>query len=146
MKGSILFEGLPRFIGDRVLRGSTEKDRGNVIKFYIDKASAEKAVGNKRQIETALGIGDPTEESPGEAVIFEGCGGGLCAVQDKYIGGAAVKISIEHLKNLTEVVSTLYSKNLLHGDLRLPNIIFRDDLTVSLIDFEWAGSYAKDFW
>jgi serine/threonine protein kinase len=61
----------------------------------------------------------------------------LCCAGQAHI--LVPKISIEHLKCLTKMVSSLCRGGLVHGDLRLPNIIFCEDGKITLIDFEWAG-------
>ena len=44
-----------------------------------------------------------------------------------------------HIVALRKVLDTLRDNNFVHGDLRRQNIIFLEDGTVRIIDFDWAG-------
>ena len=140
MNGIPLFTATPKFIAPRVLLTTDTSESGvyKVLKFYPDMASATSAVANRKLIEEALQL--PLANYP----IIEGCGGGICALQDEHITQCA-NVTISHVKKLAEIVSILRSKQLVHGDLRLPNIIFHGDSYVSLIDCDSAGKVGSCF-
>src|SRR5260370_15140184 len=48
-------------------------------------------------------------------------------------------LSDEVLQQLEDGLKTLHDKNLVHGDLRRPNILTDEEGRVRLIDFEWSG-------
>jgi hypothetical protein len=133
--GTPIFNSLSRIMGDRVVCGQTGDEAKTVVKFYRDRESAEKAVAKQIQIESALGILTT-------AAILDGIGGGVCAVKDTLID-ATDKVTKNHLKALTGIVSTLHASRLVHGDLRLQNIIFGNNSKVTLIDFEWSGLHTE---
>jgi serine/threonine protein kinase len=105
-----------------------------VAKFYPNKQTAENAVKQQKDILAVL----KKERDP---EIFEGCCGpcGLYVVIEKFITSANVVTRL-HMINLTIMVDLLHSNGFVHGDLRPQNIVFEDTGTVTLIDFEWAGT------
>ena len=94
MNGIPLFTATPKFIAPRVLLTTDTSESGvyKVLKFYPDMASATSAVANRKLIEEALQL--PLANYP----IIEGCGGGICALQDEHITQCA-NVTISHVKN-----------------------------------------------
>ena len=133
INGSKIFKENIEIIDDRVLKGTAPDDSEKILKFYADRGSAEKAIDNQRKLESALEI-----ETKAELIV--GCGDGMCAVMNPYLAFGS-KVTKNHIKKLIEIVSILYDKQLLFGDLRLQNIIFGPNDAVNLIDFDWAGSF-----
>ena len=131
--GSKILEGDVAVIADRNMRGNILGGSQKILKFYEGRRSADNAIANQVKIESALAV-----ETHAELIL--GCGDGMCAVRNPYINNVS-RITKNHLKKLTMIVSTLYSKGLLDGDRRLQNIRFGLADTVSLIDFDWAGSF-----
>jgi serine/threonine protein kinase len=73
------------------------------------------------------------------AVLKEGYSNdGVHAVIDDYLVNYP-PVTNGHLRNLVRIVQTLFKEGMVHGDLRLPNILFGERDEVNLIDFEWAG-------
>ena len=62
----------------------------------------------------------------------------MCAVMHDFFV-AADSITYDHLIKLTEIVVTLDANGMVHGDLRIPNILMIRDYGVRLIDFDWSG-------
>lgn len=80
---------------------------------------------------------------------FQRLPGGFYAVAMEYIKDAVPITDFEDeetrkkwLKLLKEVVDKFHSQNLVHGDLRNPNIICSSD-RVAIIDYDWAGESGK---
>ena len=120
----------PIVIGRRVLLGLNEK---KVLKLYANRREADKALANQIVMQTILGVKTL-------AKVHDGCcAGGICAIVDDYIKHTEV-VTFEHMKNLAKQVDKLFKAGYVHGDLRLPNILFLDDGCVRLIDFDWSGS------
>ena len=60
-----------------------------------------------------------------------------------------VLVSVDHFVNLTKKVSKLFQAKLVHGDIRLQNIVFETGGKETLLDHEWAaklgtGSFPAD--
>ena len=69
----------------------------------------------------------------------EGCDSKeMSAVLDDYYT-PALSITAQQIVELANQVCSLHKEQFVHGDLRLPNIIFSMDGAVTLIDFEWSG-------
>jgi hypothetical protein len=133
-KGHTLLSGRVEIIGDRVIRGPDELGKMKVVKFYPNKETAESAARQQVTILAAL-------KQQRDAIVVEGCCGscGICAVIEDFVASAEV-VTTEHLISLTDVVDVMHSQDLVHGDLRVQNIVFQDAGAVTLVDFEWAGS------
>ena len=126
--GTLLYKQPPSIIADRVFLGLEDVSR-KVMKFYADQASAVDAMRRQKLLEEALGIAT-------KAGFVVGCGDGMSAVKYDFFPSAPT--TKNHLIKLTKIVSALQRKGLLHGDLRLENIIFGPNDEVFLIDFDWA--------
>ena len=122
-------------IGHRVLKGVGADGVQKTLKFYTNESAASQALENQKLLEDACGDG------PCAATLRTGCGpDGMCAILDNYINSAS-RITYHHMKNLTEKVGKFQEGSLIHGDLRVQNIIFGQQNAVYLIDFEWAGKF-----
>lgn len=121
----------PEAIGDRVLKGFGGTT-GKVFKFYANRADAVDALQRQEAVFTLLGLNFV-------AVLKEGYSNdGVHAVIDDYLVNYP-PVTNGHLKNLVRIIQTLFKNGMVHGDLRLPNILFGERDEVNLIDFEWAG-------
>ena len=133
-----------RVISDRVLLGrrpcvqNPRSFENKVLKFYENRAAAVDALERQNAALLLLGIGNEAHPE-----LVEGCGAdnlnGMCAVIDDYFARRSEEIMLDHLIALTEMVDKLHQNNWVHGDLRLPNIIFLGSGGVRLIDFDWSG-------
>lgn len=80
---------------------------------------------------------------------FESLAGGFFGVAMEYIkNGLGIHLSQrvekhkEWAKQLKNLVDAFHTENLVHGDLRCPNIIC-DENRVMLIDFDWGGKLGE---
>ena len=133
--GHIVLES-PEVLADRVL---LSRDNGTTFKFYENRKAAVDAI--VRQNIALQFLGTVHEAHP---KLVEGCGAGtlngICAVLDDYVNALPdEKVTYDHLITLTEMVARLHENKWVHGDLRLPNIIFLTAGRVRLIDFDWSG-------
>jgi hypothetical protein len=117
-----------QWVGARVL-GDTFSSK--VIKFYASLQVAQSALQKQKEMRAVLGY-------PKNSELIEGCGGGMCAIMDDLIEDE--QVTYNHLIDLTTQVALLHENLLVHGDLRLQNIMFSKDGTVQLIDFDWSGA------
>ena len=129
-------------IGDRVLMGfqsavGSLKVRRKIVKFFANREIAARAIARQSEISKIL-----RGEHLSNQELIEGCGSNnkdqVCAVLDDYFE-ATRSIAYDHLIKLTEIVSVLDSKGMVHGDLRIPNILMLKNGDVRLIDFEWSA-------
>ncbi len=76
-----------------------------------------------------------------KAELKEGCDPtGMFAVLHEFCISTP-SITFDHVEQLVRQV--LHKKRFLHGDLRLPNIIFSEEQAVTLLDFEWSGKVGE---
>jgi hypothetical protein len=125
-------------IGARVLKiqecdGSEEK-RDMILKLYPNLAEAKIALEKQLQVEKVLKYESTVRLIKGRG--FENTG--MCALIDNFYPIAS-KITVKHMQGLVAQIDTLQRHKMLHGDLRLPNILFMNDGVVRLIDFDWSG-------
>nr|GAT45849.1 predicted protein [Mycena chlorophos] len=67
--------------------------------------------------------------------------GWFVAVMDHVV--SSNHITKQHIQALRAVPHILEQHGLIHGDLRLPNIVFTNDGTVQLVDWNWAGHTSR---
>lgn len=135
--GSKILANQVQIIGDRVLKGEDISGEEGVLKFYANHNDASKALENQRLIEAAMG------KDAVRAKLIIGCGSdGMCAIVDKYLK-FTIEITYRHVINLVQKIGALHRQGLLHGDVRLQNIVFGAQDSVSLIDFDWAGKIGE---
>lgn len=113
--------------GSRVLGNNLTN---KVYKFYSSLQSAQSGMRNLTEFHGALGY-------PVTSELIEGCGDGMCLLVDEML--QEERVTYQHLIDLTNQVNLLYEKRLVHGDLRLQNVMFLANDTVRLIDFDWSG-------
>ena len=129
--GQILLK-YPSAIYGRVLRGFDNTDESKILKLYKDRGSASAALDKQAAIAKIL-------KYECRAELKEGCDStGMCAVLENFYAPTQF-ITIQHIVELASQVWRLHTDHFVHGDLRLPNIIFSEDAAVTLIDFEWSG-------
>jgi hypothetical protein len=145
--GERLLDNL-QVIGERVLLGDSptslinpsENGQQKVVKFFANRLNASNAIERQKTIAQCLNYTVNPK-------LIEGCGAvqgadGMCAVVDNYIEETEFLIC-NHFISLTEQIYALYKHGLVHGDLRLLNVLFLKDGTVNLIDFEWSGKFGE---
>ena len=119
----------PSAIGNRVLLDKIER---KVLKLYANREDASAALSKQNMMQSVL-------ESRTHPVMHVGCcSNGICVLVDDFIRSEK-RITLSHLIDLVSKVDKLYKKGLVHGDLRLPNIIFGSGGVTYLIDFDWSG-------
>jgi len=128
-----------KVISNVVLKGTGKDGAIKVLKFYESLEAAESAVSAQNEVAAVTG----NNIDPGALTIFKGCGAdrqqqGLCAVLSDFVK-TTTAVSYLHLLDLAHCVHSIYAMGFVHGDLRVPNILFKEDQTVTLIDFEWSG-------
>ena len=118
--------GEPQVIGNRVLLGVQEK---KIMKLYANLQEAEAALAKQVDMQFVLDI-----ESTAE--VREGCfADGICVIVDKYIEHHT-DVTFGHMAQLAKLVDKLHKEKRVHGDLRLPNVLFGQGDIVHLIDFD----------
>lgn len=133
--GQILLKYLSVVYG-RVLRGFDNTGKLKILKLYADLGSASAALAKQAAIANILNY-----ESRAE--LKEGCDSkGVSAVLDNFYPPAQ-SITIQQIVELANQVCRLHTEGFVHGDLRLPNIIFSEEGAVTLIDFEWSGKVGE---
>jgi hypothetical protein len=129
--GSVILNDLT-VVGARVLKGIDENSKVKVLKFYPDRATAEESIDKQKMVESIL-------KCSRDVKLISGCSGdGMCAVLDDFVP-ATSQITVDHFVFITELITTLSVAKVVHGDLREVNIVFKNDGTVGLLDFEWAA-------
>jgi hypothetical protein len=116
----------PTVIGNRVLR---DKGGKKTMKFYANRTDAEDALARQQDMYAALEI---------RTNIKLHYGFNICVLVDDFIQNSS-NVTYNHLINLAKTVDKLFRNERVHGDLRLPNILFGPDDTIHIIDFDWAG-------
>ncbi|KZT05463.1 uncharacterized protein LAESUDRAFT_681482 [Laetiporus sulphureus 93-53] len=111
-----------------------------VIKFVeqygekVHKLLAEKGLAPKLYY-----CGDIWHNDP---VANKGCGPRKMVVME-YIEGERATFAdcVKHKERLSEAVDLLHHQKMVHGDIRLPNILISGypDAPLKLLDFDWAG-------
>ena len=128
----------PSVLGSRVLEGDSPDNRRMVLKLYANRHSAEQALAKHVNISEIL-------KYTMNAELKEGCGSdGMCAIMDVYNTPTSY-VTFDHLIDLVRQVKTLHESHYVHGDLRLPNIVFCSNGTTLLIDFDWSGKFKTIF-
>eukprot|EP01031_Cornospumella_fuschlensis_P032982 gene32982-39888_t len=67
-------------------------------------------------------------------------------IQYTFITGTHVPEKVSHFISLMQQLNVLHSEEVVFGDLRLSNIVFRGDGKSSLIDFDWTGRENEDMY
>ena len=127
-------------IGGRVFLGEDSKGNQKVLKMYANHSSAEIALEKIKTVSKVL-------DHATSATEIKGCGwadleGGICAIQDDFFVEAG-HVTVRHFSSLVTQVDKLWKAKIVHGDLRVPNILFLDDGVVRLIDFDWSGPFGE---
>jgi hypothetical protein len=127
----------PSVVVGRVLHGYSVVGERIILKLYADLRSAQAALAKQEAIQKVLKYRNNAE-------LKEGCDPmGMFAVLHKYCTSTP-SITLDHVEQLALQVDKLHKEQFLHGDLRLPNIMFsEDDRTVTLIDFDWSGKFGE---
>ena len=124
----------PRPIGNRVLQGWSLSNTKKVLKLYASRTAAEQALSKQKAISEILGYDMSAE-------LKEGCDPqGLCSIVDDY-HCPSLDITIKHLIDLVRQIKLLQENRFIHGDLRVPNILFCEKDRAILIDFDWSGRF-----
>eukprot|EP00291_Cryptomonas_curvata_P006033 CAMPEP_0172178592 /NCGR_PEP_ID=MMETSP1050-20130122/16129_1 /TAXON_ID=233186 /ORGANISM="Cryptomonas curvata, Strain CCAP979/52" /LENGTH=504 /DNA_ID=CAMNT_0012851343 /DNA_START=67 /DNA_END=1581 /DNA_ORIENTATION=+ len=122
----------PSVVFGRVLHGFSILGESKILKLYADLNSARAALAKQEAIQKILKYGNKAE-------LKEGCDPrGMFAVLHEYCVSTP-SITLEHVEELARQVDILHKEHFVHGDIRLPNIMFSEDQAVTLIDFEWSG-------
>ena len=126
-------------IGFRVLAGTynagSAENHQITLKFYSCHDEAEKAHFKHNLMCSILGLRS-------SAAVVKGCSPGLCAIRSDHVEASPTVTNV-HMRNLITKVDLLYRHGYIHGDLRCCNIVFGNDGTAHLIDFDWAGKFRE---
>lgn len=63
----------------------------------------------------------------------------LHVLQYNYIPGSHCPTAVSHILSVMTALDTLHHESVVFADLRLSNIVFREDGSSALIDFDWTG-------
>jgi hypothetical protein len=103
------------------------------MKFYANHQDAELALAKQVDMQSVLG-------TQTNATLHDGCCvDGICVIVDDFIEHED-KITFPRLINVAKMVDKVFQAGRVHGDMRLPNILFGPGDTVHLIDFDWSGA------
>jgi serine/threonine protein kinase len=71
--------------------------------------------------------------------------GRLQMLKYKYIDGSHEPQSLDHFLGVCRILDNLHQNDMVHGDIRLRNMIFRENNESQLIDFDFAGPVGSEY-